>query len=148
MDIRSPISWSRGPLTVVTEKINADEYLKLVKEVIEPELEASPRTLTFMQDNAPAHKAKKVMEYFAQKGISVLNWPPQSPDLNPIELIWAIIKEKLYSENSFPNTKDELITRVFKIWNEISEKTLERLCNGVIHRLRAVVAVNGGWFKK
>lgn len=40
--------WARGPLTAVTEKINADEYLKLVKEVLEPELEASTRSLTFM----------------------------------------------------------------------------------------------------
>ena len=128
--------------------MNADEYLKLVKEVVEPELEASPRGLTFMQDNAPAHKAKRVMEYFAQKGISVLQWPPQSPDLNPIELLWAIIKQKLYSENSFPNTKGELIERVFKIWDEISVDTLERLCNQVIYRLRAVVAAEGGWIKK
>jgi transposase len=135
--------WSRGPLSAITEKINADEYLKLVKNVIEAELDASPRSLTFMQDHA-AHKQKKVMEYFAQKHIQVLNWPPQSPDINPIELIWAIIEQKLYSENSFPNTKDELITRVYKIWNDIPEETLERLCNGVIHRLRTVVVANGG----
>ena len=78
----------------------------------------------------------------------MLNWPPQSPDINPIELLWAIIKQKLYSENSFPNSKDELITRVFNIWDEITQDTRENICNGVIHRLRAVVAAEGGWFKK
>lgn len=101
-----------------------------------------------MQDNAPAHKAKRVMDYFAQKGIHVLDWPPQSPHLNPIELVWGFIKQKLYSEKDFPKNKQELVDRVFDIWNSITEDTFERLCNEVIYRLRGVVAAEGGWLKK
>ena len=41
--------------------------------------------LIFMQDNAPIHKAKKVIEWFNENGIEVIHWPPYLPDLNPIE---------------------------------------------------------------
>jgi hypothetical protein len=139
---------ARVPFNVVNAKLNADEYLKLIKEVIEPELEALDHNLTFMQDNVNAHKAKTVVDYLAEKYIQTLPWPSQSPDLNPIETICAINKQKLYSEFSFPKTKDELIDRVFKIRMEISSHTLENLCNAILHRFRAVVAAKGEWFKK
>jgi hypothetical protein len=105
-----------------SDKINADEYLKLVKDVIEPELEASPRSLTFVQENAPAHKAEKVLVR-KPKHIQVLNYQPQSPVINHIKLILAVIKPKLDSENCFSNTNDELVTRVFQIRNEIPQDT-------------------------
>ena len=85
----------------------------MVKEYIEPELEASEVPMIFMQDNAPCHKARVVMDYLRENNIRTLDWPPQSPDLNPIEHIWAIIKQNLYSYNDFPKNIVELVERVY-----------------------------------
>ena len=38
-----------------------------------------------MQDNAPCHKAKVVMSYLSEQDFEIMDWPPQSLDLNPVE---------------------------------------------------------------
>ena len=50
---------------------------------------------TFQQDSAPCHKAKAVSTWLQTKNINVLQWPGNSPDLNPIENFGAVIKQKV-----------------------------------------------------
>ena len=65
----------------------------------------------FMQDGASIHTAKVVKKWFADNNIEVLDWPPQSPDLNPIENMWSFMKKNLedYNTSSIPKLKQALL---------------------------------------
>ena len=59
-----------------------------------------------MQDNAPRHKAKTVLSFLEGEEVSVMKWPSQSPDMNPLENLWKIIGAKAQSRN--PQNIDDL----------------------------------------
>ncbi len=62
--------------------------------------------LIFQQDLAPAQTAKGTKSWFNDHGVTVLDWPANSPDLNPIENLWGIVKRKM--RDTRPNNADDL----------------------------------------
>jgi transposase len=76
-------------------------YYDVLKDHLLPFMEING-TIKFLQDGAPCHKAKKVM---------VINWPGNSPDLNPIENAWNYIKDKLKNKNTIfsPRLKEAIL---------------------------------------
>lgn len=59
------------------------------------------KAMIFMQDNAPSHAAKYSTDWLDRKGFKydrTMSCPLSSPDSNPIENLWAILKHKIYSE--------------------------------------------------
>ncbi len=59
---------------------------------------------TFQQDLAPAHTAKVTKSWFNDHGITVFDWPANSPDQNPIENLWGIVKRKMRDSFQKPDT--------------------------------------------
>ncbi len=76
----------------------ARTYLRFLQEQL-PVLcgvEGTSATSIFMHDNAPIHSADMVQEWLDESSYTVMEWPPYSPDLNPIEHCWGPLKENVY----------------------------------------------------
>ena len=84
-----------GRLAEVEGKMNADQYVSILEDNLLPSLEESgfsAKDVIFQQDNDPKHISKKATKWFEDNDINVLDWAPQSPDINSIEHLWQHIK--------------------------------------------------------
>lgn len=113
-------------------------------------LKGMERELQFMQDNAPGHAAKETKALLASLAIITVNWPPYSPDLNPIETLWKHMKEylqKRYGDCTF-KSYDEQKIRITEAWNVIvTPGLLRELIESMLDRMQAVIDANGKFTK-
>jgi hypothetical protein len=99
----------------------------------------------FQHDNDPKHSSVIVRRFLEESGIKVLDWASQSPDLNPIEHLWAHMKKELNSKH-FKNV-DELKEALKSIWKEIPKELLVKLIGSMPKRIKEVLMANGGHTK-
>lgn len=96
------------------------------------------------EDNAPWHTAKIVTNYLKNKKVARMVWPPQSPDLNPIENLWKVIKDMISKrKHKVRNTKDMRLA-LKEVWPQIEPKFLLKLCDSVPRRWDACLKNKGG----
>ena len=136
-----------GPLEAVEGHIDYVKYLELLRNVVKPEMDASAaagRVLVFQQDNAGPHKKDQVLAYLNNWGYEVLNWPPQSPDLSPIENIWNVMKMRLKALRPRPRTKARMRNAMMDIWDELADDIRIKIVGSFRKRLRACIANKGG----
>jgi transposase len=108
----------------------------------------------FMHDNAPVHTAHIVRELLHEMGIQVMPWPPYSPDLNPIENLWSILKAEIYrlypELERAPDTEETLallIRAAKEAWHSIDIDILNSLATKMPNRVEAVIEAKG-WYTK
>ena len=97
----------------------------------------------FMHDGAPCHQAKRIKTWLDNQRISVLGpWPGQSPDLNPIENLWTVLKRKV--SNMKPTALLKLRDAILKVWcTEIDPALCKKLVHSVPGRIAAVLKNKG-----
>jgi transposase len=111
-----------GPLYIVEGTMRSDQYKKVLQTRLRPQIKKwfkKGEKFVFMQDGAPCHTAKIIKKYLNNVKIPLLPWPGNSPDMNPIENLWAIVKRRMASIRI--TTRAELINRLTDVWHHDPE---------------------------
>ncbi|KAI6661477.1 hypothetical protein LOD99_13350 [Oopsacas minuta] len=104
----------------------------------------------FQQDGAPAHTAKKTQEWCDNNLVEFWTketWPGNSPDLNPIENLWSIVKHDIQMMPT-PTNVLMLENHVKLAWSRISPEILENLVSGMCNRVKLCIKRKGGYIRK
>ena len=139
---------SVSELSRISHRMKAADYVQLLQNSLLPFLHRFPEgEKIFQHDNAPIHTAKQTTKFFEQAQISVMEWPAQSPDLNPIEHLWDTIDRmtRLRMAESNRGTNLESLYRwLQESWSNVPPDMLYNLLQSMPNRINAVIQARGG----
>ncbi len=123
-----------GELQFIERTMNANMYCDILKQRL-------GRRAVFQDDNDPKHTSKTTTALLKKLRVKVMDWPSMSPDLNPIEHLWGILKRKV-EERKVSNIHQ--LRDVVMEWKRTPVATCEALVNSMPKRVKAVLENNGG----
>lgn len=136
-----------GRLVEVEGRMDAKQYVEILKDGLLPSIQESgilKEQAIFQQDNDPKHTSQLAQNWLRDEGIRVLDWPSQSPDINPLEHLWMHLKRQLSRYEKAPKGVWELWERAAKVWEGIDAEVCQRLIESIPNRLAEVVKARGG----
>ena len=134
----------RTRLVRCSKGVGSREYIGIIQQsrlVEEANRKFGQGQWIFVQDGAPAHTSKETLDYFASQKVKVMpGWPPNSPDLNPIEMIWGILKKRVSGKLIDSDNCFSLLT---ENWELLAEASINSLVNSFVHRCQLVLQLAG-----
>ena len=142
------ICWSgRTKLVLYSGTLTGAKYASILDDLF-PEIKDAVfkrRRFWVMQDAVPLHFTADVRQVFKDHGVLYVpkkEWPPNSPDLNPIGHVWSILKDRVGQRS--PKTKQDLCQFAFEEWEKIPQEFIQNCISTLITRLPLVVTARGG----
>lgn len=132
-----------GNLVRVEGIMKKEDYEKILQENLKQSATklGLGRRFVFQHDNDPKHTSLLVKNYLQRSKVNVIDWPAQSPDLNPIENLWCVLKSRVHARR--PTNLKELEQFAKEEWAMIPEETCLKLLENYNKRLKAVIKQKG-----
>lgn len=141
-----------GELVYIPERSNGASYLELLRDVMVPTVrvvypEVEMPKIIFFQGNYPVNRWCMVNKWIKQQPyLHAVRWPVRSPDLNPLENLWAIIVQRWDPKKE--RTRGALVSHIDEVWNCLRGSDLcEILVNSMRKRCDAVINAGGALTK-
>ena len=134
-----------GELHFIEGNMNSNIYCEVLQRSMIPSLKKLGRRAMFQHDNDPKHTSKTTAALLKRLGVKGMDWPNMSPDLNPIEHLWGIIKRKV--EMCRVSNICQLRDVVMEEWKSIPVATCKALVNSMRRRVKAILNNDGGHTK-
>lgn len=135
-----------GKITCFTGTLTGVRMVKIYKRALVKSVEkwyTSNDEWIFQEDNDPKHTSKVAKAWKTQQNVVQLDWPSMSPDLNPIENVWALLKARI-KEKPIMNIKSLMIA-IIREWNSLSANYAEKLVESCQRRVQAVINAGGDY---
>ena len=135
---------SVGMFVKVNGRLDVKGYVGILENALIPSTHtlSMPRNWIFQQDNATCHTSRLVQQWFHNENVTVMEWPAQSPDLDPIENMWDHLKRFVHEKN--PANMGELWTAINDVWKEFRHNCLVNLIDTMPRRCEEVIKAKGG----
>lgn len=138
-------STGRVKLAFVPKKMKSKGYQFVLRRCLLPFFRRNRnKNFILMQDNAPIHASQSTQSWLQRKNIPLLEWPPNSPDLNPLENIWGIMVRRIYEGNRQYSNICELKKAIVHAWHSIDQKIIDNLVLSMDNRIFQATQRNGG----
>ena len=118
------------------EILDAKKYMEILKTNL-----GSEKNFILQDDNDPKHRAKIITKWKSENNINSLDWPSNSLDLNPIENIWGILKNKVNKRDN--KNLEEFKNNIIECWNEIKKEHIDNTINSMPKRIQMVLTNKG-----
>ena len=133
---------AKDKISCNTFRSNMDElfYIKILQIHLLPAARQQyAQQWRFQQDNDPKHRSKVIKEFLDREVPKTIDWPPNSPNLNPMENMWSILKRRV--EKQKPSNIDELET-IHEEWQNVDIRIVNNLTGSM--KTRCLMIIDSG----
>ena len=138
-------------------RLDSDGYIESLKKTLIPWMRrvaaahgpaGRPAHIIFQQDSAPAHRAKKTLDFLRSEKLDFWtpnDWPPNSPNLNPLDYgIWSMVTEGACKDR--PASVKALKMKVGAYWRRMDPDKIRQICRSFKPRLAKCIESEGSFF--
>ena len=134
-----------GKIYCFTENLNTDLLCNIYKRTLLPSARKlfgkDDHSWILQEDNDPKHTSQKAETWRYDHQVTRMSWPSQSPDLNPMENVWAVLKANI--SNHKPTSSKDLISVIQKEWKALDNIFAKNLILSMKNRIFLILANKG-----
>ena len=131
-----------GELYFIEGNMKSNLYCEILQQSVIPSLQKLGSRAMFQHDNDHKHTSKMITALLKKLKVKMIDWPSKSPDMNPIEHLWGILKRNV--EVCKVSNISQLRDVIMEEWKSIPVATCEALVNSMPRRVKAVLDNDGG----